>query len=151
MKKVILLAIAILIAAGLLVVDVVDIFKNKNQDALQASNELPADFQDFYQRFHRDEDFQLSRIDFPLEGLPPDVDEGTLVSGDFTWKKDEWVMHKPLGTFGSDFKQRFVELEDGLIVEVIRQADSKFAIERRWARQDGEWRLVYYAGMNLME
>lgn len=151
MKKIILLAIAILIAAGLLVVDVVDIFKNKNADSLQASNELPTDFQEFYQRFHRDEDFQLSRIDFPLEGLPPDVDEETLVSGNFTWKKEEWVMHKPLGTFGTNFKQRFVELEDGLVVEVIRQGDSKFAIERRWAYLDGKWMLVYYAGMNLME
>lgn len=150
MKKTILLLLAITLSAALLVVDLVDIFETAPTPVPEELSHLPEDFSRFYLKFHEDKDFQLSRIVFPLDGLPPMVDEQTLRESNFTWQRADWVVHKMPGTVEGDFRQSFTLLDDGLVVEVIRQGETELAIERRWAKLDDRWMLVYYAGTNAM-
>jgi len=53
-------------------------------------------FTDFYNKFHTDSEYQLERIVFPLEGLPPFAD--TIER--YYWQKDEWQIHKPFNNEG---------------------------------------------------
>ena len=150
MKKPILLLLAICLSAALLVVDIVDIFGDDPAPVPEALQDLPADFGEFYVRFHEEPRFQISRISFPLEGLPAMVDEQTLRSSQFTWKRAEWVPHILPGSVEGDFQQSFSRIDQDLIVEVIKQGDTDLGIERRWAKIDDRWMLVYYAGTNVM-
>ncbi|MGA1583049.1 MAG: hypothetical protein ACO4CH_07345 [Saprospiraceae bacterium] len=153
MKKILLLSLAIALSAGLLIIDLVDIFGDKPLPPAEQPAELqalPESFQSFYARFHRDENFQLEHILWPLEGLPAMADEQTLRESTFTWKQPDWVPHKLPTEVEGDFPMSFTQLDDGLIVEVIRQGTTDLGIERRWAEVNGKWMLVYYAGTNVM-
>lgn len=111
--------------------------------ARESSEEsLPADFVAFYERFHRDTAFQLSRVTFPLEGrVLTDTATGQAVEGRF--ERGDWVAHQPF-ELGPDFTRETALIEEGLVFETIRARAGNYSIERRFARQSGEWNLIYY-------
>ena len=49
----------------------------------------PENFDKFYNRFHTDSTFQMSRIKFPLQGKIIQGDQET------KWSRDNWIMMKP--------------------------------------------------------
>lgn len=106
------------------------------------------DFEDFYKRFHWDSTFQMSRINFPLEGLPQDADSLTITNDDFLWQKDTWKMHRGFEDLKNDFKQEFIPFGTDIITERIIHVSGTVGMIRRFARLDGKWYLIYYAGLN---
>ncbi|TVQ45066.1 MAG: DUF4348 domain-containing protein [Saprospirales bacterium] len=102
------------------------------------------DFDLFYLRFHNDPDFQLSRIDFPLEG-------GLVQShGEELWTPENWpIMKVPVWDindpeYSVDYKQTEVEFIQRIWIE-----NSGFISEYRFRLIDGKWMLVYALEQNL--
>ena len=113
----------------------------------EISNNLPADFEQFYEAFHGDSVFQLAHIMFPLEGLPPNVDSTTM-AGNFRWQKENWVLHRPFNAMDGAFIRDYRVLGDELVIEDIQHESGRYGMERRFAKYDDGWYLIYYAGMN---
>lgn len=119
----------------------------------ESSIEAPAadaGFTTFYERFLSDEDYQLAHIVFPLEGLPPAMEDAA-AAREFRWQRTDWQVHQPLDPVESGFRSSFLALENGLMVEQIRNAEGTYGMERRFARMGGEWYLIYYAGLNELQ
>ncbi len=110
---------------------------------------VPADFLVFYTQFHSDSMYQMSHIDFPLDGVPEYADSLTLAEGNFKWKRDDWKMHRNLELRKENFHENLFQPSDGLIFEFIPTGDKKLWIERRFLKSGGDWRLIYYSGLNL--
>ncbi|MEO1627576.1 MAG: hypothetical protein AAFV25_20665 [Bacteroidota bacterium] len=124
-------------------------------DATASSEEeatsIPPDFFQFYTRFHEDSSYQLSHIRFPLQGLPPNVDSLTLVSGQFRWTADNWTVHKPFDTMEGEFQQYFDGFGPDMVVERIQHKSGAYGMQRRFARFEDGWQLIFYAAMNQMK
>ena len=115
--------------------------------AQESGDELPADFVEFFDRFHADSAYQLAHIIFPLLGLPGNAD--TLVDPkSFRWQKENWRLHRPFDSGHGTFQRSFTLLDQNLVTEHITTASLNLAMERRFARLDEDWYLIYYAAMN---
>ena len=107
---------------------------------------IPSDFQAFYDRFHQDTGFQKLHITFPLSGLPANAD--TLTNPDFHWKSETWKWHHAIDPSLTGYKQEWQVLSNEMVIERIIQKTSGIGMERRFAKMDDDWMLIYYAGMN---
>ena len=106
------------------------------------------DFEDFYKRFHWDSTFQMSRINFPLEGLPQDADSLTIANRDFQWQRQDWKIHRGFEALKDDFTQELIPFGTDVITERLIHVSGTVGMIRRFARLDGKWYLIYYAGLN---
>ncbi len=112
-------------------------------------DQIPADFLVFYTQFHSDNSYQIAHIDFPLEGLPEYADSTILAEGNFKWEKEGWEIHKNLDARKEEFANNLRVVSDGLIFEFIPTGgEKKLWIERRFMKTNGEWRMIYYSGLN---
>lgn len=132
-------------------------FSCQPRDAQHAEVEVPvdiaaeyADFAAFYKRFHQDSLYQMEHILFPLDGFPAEADSATLRDRSFRWQRDNWRMHRGFNLTESQFEQELQPLGKDLITETFYHEKSGFGLIRRFARIDGEWQLIYYAGLNRL-
>jgi hypothetical protein len=110
---------------------------------------LPADFRDFYEKFHSDSLYQISHIAFPLKGLPINVDSAMIAQDTFHFTLQDWKMHHPVDFGKGEFVQIITPMADVLITERIIKSDNTFGIERRFAKlSNNEWSLIYYVAPN---
>jgi hypothetical protein len=109
------------------------------------------DFPAFYKRFHQDSAFQMSRISFPLEGLPERADSAVIASGTFRWEKENWKIQKAFTLQNSEFEQSFLPIGEDMIIEKLTHKKWGLAITRRFAKLDDGWNLIYYSGLNKFE
>lgn len=122
--------------------------KNKVQET-PALAALPDEFKQFYDKFNTDTTFQMQHIQFPLLGLPSDVDSATVVNQDYYYTADTWVKHKPIDFSKNEFKQEFQIMTDRMIVERVYKQDNTYMVERRFAKiSDNQWYLIYYVAPN---
>ena len=112
---------------------------------IQSETGLPEGFAEFYGQFHKDSLYQINHVTFPLQGIPNMADSAMLAKP-FYWEKENWLMHRSYNFNESIYTQEFV-VTDYAIEEVITD-DKGFGILRRFYFMDGEWKLIYYAGMN---
>ena len=110
----------------------------------EAQLELPEDFIEFYDRFHADSNFQISRIVFPLPGKPAS-DDFEMEFVDFKWTKDGWKIHKAFDENDDTFDRRYKVFDEGLISEIIFSPTYGYYMERRFAKMTDGWNLIYYA------
>lgn len=111
---------------------------------------LPADFEEFYERFHNDSAYQMEHIIFPLAGMPGGMNEESPMDDSFRWHPEFWEIHGPMLDDDDEFIQQVTILDEFTIVEIIRYKKTRFGMERRFAKMGDEWYLIYYVGMNLM-
>ncbi|MCB0664603.1 MAG: hypothetical protein KDC80_02220 [Saprospiraceae bacterium] len=110
---------------------------------------IPDEFRAFYDRFHEDTSYQIDHITFPLAGLPANAD--TLSTPVYHWKRDNWRWHRAIDPNLTGYERAWQLLTDEMIVETIIQTTSGIGMERRFAKIDDEWQLIYYAAMNPMK
>ncbi len=104
-------------------------------------------FDQFYKRFHTDSLFQMSRITFPLEGLPSFAEEAQFTGERFRWQRDDWEQHLLINYDAfPDLSQNLVK-EQGQVKESINMGNG-FGLERHFALEEGKWFLVFYVGIN---
>jgi hypothetical protein len=114
--------------------------------------ELPEDFQKFYQSFHQDSLFQISHIRFPLAGLPAMAAEELIYEGKYFYEKENWKLHRPFNLSDATYRQQFKIVDpDYLIIERIVEKKSGMGIERRFLKEEDRWLLIYYSAMNSLE
>ena len=106
-----------------------------------------ADFDNFYKKFHRDTVFQKARITFPLPGFPSFADSMTIVRGDFYLEEKDWSVQEEIDFESGDFDRELQRLEN-LVIERVFLKEGVF-IERRFYKNDDEWKLIYYSDMNF--
>ena len=128
------------------------LFACKQETANTTNTDTEANsFEVFYNKFHSDSLYQMDHIVFPLPGLPAEVDSLTLAEGNYKWAKEDWRIHKDLGT-NPDFKQEFTALTPDLVIErLTHKKMGNVGIIRRFAKIGGEWNLIYYAALNYFE
>ena len=126
---------------------------NKNEGATDSDDQSSIDlseFYAFYQQFHADSLFQMSRIIFPLEGLPREVDSLTAAKGEFRWQSEDWIMHKPFDFEMSEFKREITPYGPTMIQERIVHKTTGTGMIRRFSKLGGEWHLIYFSDMNML-
>lgn len=110
----------------------------------QKDNEGIENFDQFYNRFHSDEDFQMSRIRFPIEGLNIDGNQTT------TWNKTNWAV-LTVRIFDVD-KKKFKTTHkktDNSFEQKVWIEDSGFLAEHKFKLIGKKWYLVYAYDQNL--
>ena len=104
-------------------------------------------FETFYDKFLSDSLFQVSRIEFPLQGRPKMVDS-TNYKDEFYFSPELWVMHKKIDfTEHPEFLRTFEDF--GIMVREIIEVPKDLFIERRYRQIDGNWFLVFYGDLNM--
>lgn len=109
------------------------------------------DFNVFYENFHRDADYQMTHITFPLEGLPSDADAETIDSGNFHWEMEDWELQRPFDVENESFQRELIKFGDDLVIEKIIHKSGEYGTIRRFAKMGAEWYLIYYAGLNRIQ
>jgi hypothetical protein len=109
--------------------------------------QVPQDFLDFYEKFHRDSMFQMEHISWPLQGNRGEETEGGVPAAGGVWQPASWRMQR-LDFNPDDYLRERQMLGDMMVIERIRVKAANYGIERRFAKQpDGEWVLIYYSDM----
>jgi hypothetical protein len=102
------------------------------------------DFDGFYDRFHTDSAFQMSRIKFPLEGMSVDGFERR------KWTRENWYMMKVrIYDVDTSLYEVSYNLTEKEFVQKIWVEDSGFSSEYRFELIEGRWYLVYVLDQNL--
>jgi hypothetical protein len=114
-------------------------------------SKLPADFVTFYKKFHEDSLFQMEHIIFPLPGIPDNIGAKNIDLDTFKWHPQDWVMHHMFDTGDSVFVREVNVITPDMIEEIFHTKDDGFAMFRRFAKVSGDWKLIYYAGMNKVK
>jgi hypothetical protein len=127
--------------------------KNQNQEKqnLQTTNKpqddsLPADFIEFYNKFHLDSLYQMEHIVFPLKGVPDHADPEDIKENEFYFTADQWIIHRKFDP--SKNKIEYLILNPIIIEERIIEKEHQLMVIRRFAKTSGGWNLIYYAGIN---
>jgi len=109
---------------------------------------VPPDFIAFYERFLNDSLFQIEHVQFPLEGIPDNADSADVADGNFRWERESWKMHRKFDPKQTGFNVKLQTFGSDIITEQILHESGRYAMLRRYAKMDGDWRLIYYAGLN---
>ena len=107
-------------------------------------------FAAFRDKFLSDTAFQMTRISFPLEGLPEISDSiGQAQGADFRWTRQNWKPHQPLDESDKNVTVQMIDL--GSIKNEVMKIDGGFAVERRFSLGgDNKWYLIYYSGVQMI-
>ena len=105
------------------------------------------DFIDFYQKFHSDSLFQMSRIDFPLKGLPIFFDPQT-DDPNYFHQKEDWRMHKEVNYTKAGYVTQY--LDRIIVVEERIIDDENYGMIRRFYKDVDGWKMIYFAAFNFM-
>jgi hypothetical protein len=121
----------------------------KRPEQAKTESDLPADFQDFYQKFHADSAYQMAHIQWPLKGETSEPIDSiqhrkVLVS----WEPATWRLFQTPDFGSGDFKRELEMVGDVLVVERIRYKAANYGVERHFFKNDqDEWELIFYADM----
>lgn len=111
--------------------------KPHEQEKINDKNSTVENFESFYEKFHNDSLFQLSRLNFPLKGGP--------VGGDINeeWTKGNWRMlrTKIYEVDTSQYKVSNVK-QDNSFTEKVWLEDSGFSFEYKYELIGKKWFLV---------
>lgn len=113
---------------------------------------LPADFRDFYQKFHSDSAYQMAHIQWPLRGETA-VQYDTIAPERrlATWAPEQWALQHRVDLSTGEFKGEWEVMGEDFVIERIKYAAANYGVERHFMkRDDGEWELMYYADMQDM-
>ena len=102
------------------------------------------DFDRFYDKFHKDSIFQISRIKFPLDGAKFDSGE------EMKWSKNNWTMLKTriFDVDTTEFKIEFKKNNDSFYQKYWIE-NSGFWGEYKFKLIENKWYLVYAVDHNL--
>lgn len=111
-----------------------------------------ADFQEFYEQFHQDSLYQVQHITFPLQGIPDNAaNNPNYQEGSFRWESSSWKMNKPIDLDEHGFSRKLQAVGDNMIIETLMHSSGQYGLQRRFAKMEEEWMLIYYAGLNPIQ
>ena len=103
------------------------------------------DFDSFYNKFHSDSMFQMSRVKFPLQGYDMDTSEQVQ-----KWTPDNWLMHRAKVS-DVDTTIYDVKVDSGHLIrkEKVFIAGGGFNLERVFKRINGKWYLTLFVNEEM--
>ena len=107
--------------------------------------ELPKGFAEFLDTFQTDSIYQMNHIIFPLEGAVRAPGENPDSMIPYKWRKYKWQLHHKFNNYDSIFKRSFVIFNETTIIEKTSAINGLFKMERRFAKMDNGWNLIYYS------
>ncbi|MDD2278807.1 MAG: DUF4348 domain-containing protein [Bacteroidales bacterium] len=118
--------------------------KQATKNTYTSSISSDENFDKFYNRFHADSAFQISRIVFPLDGMYTNGHE------EKRWDKKNWVIIKTriYDIDTTDFKVDYKKTENTFTQKVWVE-NSGFASQCRFELIKKKWHLVYFLDQNL--
>jgi hypothetical protein len=109
------------------------------------------DFDVFYKKFHADSLYQISHINFPLQGALDGTDSLTAANNPNPWNAANWSMHSLPFIKGLYYEMKQPPGFTDIVMEKIVDPKTGFGILRRFKKnEEGEWFLIYYVGSNPM-
>lgn len=103
------------------------------------------DFEFFYEKFHKDLDFQLERTTFPLNGETSYLAESGKIAK--FWEREQWDFQQPFDpTDTLGYTQKIIAA-DTIMVDVIFD-DKQQGITRYFSKRKGKWFLTFYSDYN---
>ncbi len=117
-------------------------------ESTQNASSVTANFDEFYEQFHTDSAYQMSHINFPLEGIAARDSSYVPTEGVFRWKKEDWLLHRKFNDMDGAFVRDFIRIGDDLVVESIKHSNGRYGMQRRYAKYEDGWYLIFYAAMN---
>lgn len=118
---------------------------NVDRVARFAKRELPENFDEFNKKFHSDSIFQVSRVDFPIEGKHITGFEQS------NWTRKNWqfqVIPVAEKTEIGEYQHSIIKT-DTLITEKFWIDNIGFEVERQFKLIKNKWFLIYYNDINL--
>lgn len=115
------------------------------QTEYELTNTLPDDFLKFHERFQADSLYQMAHIVFPMKGNIYDENNQASIT---SWIPENWVIHKPFDITDETFVRSFTVF-GGIISEKIGDTKGIITMERRFAKFQDEWHLIFYDPMHL--
>jgi len=110
----------------------------KKSGVISLSLKNAENFDNFYQRFHKDSLFQISRVKFPLKG------QQVRMTGASNWKKENWLMIKAkAGEIDRTLYNVKTLKKDDSYFEGIYCKNCVFTFEMEYKLINGKWFLVY--------
>lgn len=102
-------------------------------------------FEEFNKKFHSDSLFQVSRVDFPIEG------KHVYGFEQYSWSRKNWQFQAvPVAEkSGIGEYQHSLIKTDTLITEKFWIPNSGFEVERQFKLIKNKWFLIYYNDINL--
>jgi hypothetical protein len=101
------------------------------------------DFKIFIEKFYKDKDFQLSRIDFPITGKIQEDGRVQII------EEENWEILKPLDPKSADYAIQIREISSDLIEQriVVKQS---FLIQLQFSLNpvSNDWYLSAYSGIS---
>lgn len=118
--------------------------RSKAPKTSKETKTIVEDFDKFYDRFHSDESFQKSRLNWPLEGKMIDH------NGQTTWTKDNWnILKVKIYDIDKNTYKTEVKKTNNSFYQKFWLPDSGFAAEYKFALKNGKWYLVFAEDVNL--
>lgn len=94
-------------------------------------------FDYFYKMFNSDSDFQLSRIDFPIEGYHEDL------NGQKEWSTDNWIPHRAeISTVDKNIYETSVKRTESKYYEEIKARNGNLFFSRTFVKKKNKWYLT---------
>ena len=106
-------------------------------------------FERFYERFHTDSLFQISRIQFPLPGLPSNPTAAQLDGEQHFHTLDDWRMHRLIDFDTEPGVTQNIESFGDIVNERICVNNTFCQLRRFYLREDG-WYLIHYDDLNMV-
>lgn len=112
-------------------------------------NGISASFWPFFEQWQADSVFQKQHIIFPLQGVPATTDE--MIEGEtFYWQEADWLVHRPFDNMGGTFTQSYTQMGH-MVTETISDQSKTFQMQRRFAKMNDKWMLIYYGAMRMVK
>lgn len=100
-------------------------------------------FTSFYTEFNADVDFQMSRIDFPIEGYRENLE------GKKEWNSSNWIPHRAeVSTVDKNEYSIMVDRQEDHYKEIIESKFSNLYFSRTFVKKEGKWFLVACVDIN---
>lgn len=119
--------------------------KNSKVESKEQSQELPNDFVEFLDTFEIDSTFQMNHITFPLEGAVRAEAENADSMMPYKWRAYKWKLHHKFNNYESIFVRKFLLFNETTIIEKTSGVSGLFQMERRFAKMNNGWNLIYYS------
>ena len=123
--------------SSIILLTFISCYKSRTLEKKSITNSSIENFEFFYDKFHKDSLFQISRLKFPLKGSP---DRGNINE---KWTKVNWhiLKTKIYDVDTTQYKVAFEKHEKSFIEKVWLE-DSGFSFEYKFELIDNKWFLV---------
>ena len=112
-------------------------YKSRTLEKKSITNSSIENFEFFYDKFHKDSLFQISRLKFPMKGGP---DRGDINE---EWTKENWhILKTKIYDVDTTRYKVSYEKHEKSFLEKVWFVDSGFSFEYRFELIDNKWFLV---------